>query len=288
DDVAAQVADRPHEPAAEPVHRAAPPLLGQPAGDDVAVGEAAPPQVPDQALPLAGRVAHAEAGGVVGLEAPLGQELAADRAVRGVELLHVELGGDPVRLDQPRAQPPVLAGAARAAAVLVAELDARLGREPLHRLGEGQVLDLLDEPDDVAARLAAEAEVQPARGRPVERRRLLVMERAEALEVAPARVAELEVLADHVGDGRALPHERDVLVANPACHEHGVYDRARTSGAPHRNRCAPDLPPHPRRAVRTPGRVSVRPESGFRWPDPAGGSAVKNEITLDNPGGRTM
>ncbi|GGK62788.1 hypothetical protein GCM10007964_02400 [Sphaerisporangium melleum] len=44
------------------------------------------------------------------------------------------------------------------------------------------------------------------------------MEGAQALEIAPAGVAELDVLPHDVGDRRALPHERDVLVTDPACH----------------------------------------------------------------------
>src|SRR5690606_29023172 len=104
------------------------------------------------------------------------------------------------------------------AALLVLELDAGPLRQPLDGLAEGQVLDLLDERDHVAAFGAAEAVVHPAFGRDVEGGRLLVVERAPPLEVATARVAQLDVLADHVGDGGTLAYERDVDITDPASH----------------------------------------------------------------------
>ena len=95
---------------------------------------------------------------------------------------------------------------------------------------EVEVLDVLDEPDHVAAGLAAEAVEQPARRGDVERRRLLVVERAQALEVAAAGVAQLDVLADDVVDRRLLADEGDVLVPDPPCH--GVESRSRARRRP--------------------------------------------------------
>jgi hypothetical protein len=124
-----------------------------------------------------------------------------------------------VGLGEPKALPLLTAG--HVAALLVPELDAGPLGEPFDRLGEGQVLDLADERDDVPALAAAEAVVvAPGRG-DVERGRLLLMEGAQPLEVAPARVAQLNVFADDIGDQRTLPYERDVLVADPPsppCH----------------------------------------------------------------------
>ena len=70
--------------------------------------------------------------------------------------------GDPVGLDQPRP----LRAAARPGrpALLVAQLDAELLRQPLDGLGEPEPVDLHHELDDVAARPAAEAVVDPADG----------------------------------------------------------------------------------------------------------------------------
>ena len=58
----------------------------------------------------------------------------------------------------------------------------------------------------------------PRDGRHRQRRRLLVVERADALEVAAAGVAQLDVLADHVVDRGLLAHQGDVLVADPSWH----------------------------------------------------------------------
>ena len=70
------------------------------------------------------------------------------------------------------------------ALVVVAQRDARARREPLDRVDEVEVLDLADERDRVAARLAAEAVVHAGLGVDRERRRLLGVERAEADEAA--------------------------------------------------------------------------------------------------------
>ena len=144
----------------------------------------------------------------------------------------------------------------------------------LHRLGERQVLDPLDEPDHVPAGAAAEAVEQVAGRRHRQRRRLLVVERADALEVAAAGVAQLDVLADHLGDGGPLAHRGDVLVANPAGHQLslGGWPRPPAAtvdgpGAPagHASRPPPSRsagppgppPPGPARPRRRPARQAV-------------------------------
>ena len=100
------------------------------------------------------------------VEAALAQEVApgAGLGPAGVEQQRgVELLGHPVRLDQPRALAERHAALAGAAALLVVQLQAELGREALDGLGEGEVLDLLHERDDVAALAAAEAVVAARR-----------------------------------------------------------------------------------------------------------------------------
>src|SRR5580658_2759 len=69
------------------------------------------------------------------------------------------------------------------------------------------------------ARLPGKAVEQSAGGGDVERRRLLVVERAETLERAAARALQLQVLADHLVDGGSLANRRDVLVADPPSHQ---------------------------------------------------------------------
>src|SRR5262249_21927604 len=119
-------------------------------------------------------------------------------------------------LDEPAALARLLAW--HVAALLVTELHARAGRQPLDRLGEGEVFHFLDEPDDVAAGPARETEVELFTWRHIERRRFLVMERAQSLERAAAGAAQLQVLPHHVDDGRPLADRRDVLLTNTTRH----------------------------------------------------------------------
>ncbi len=158
-------------------------------------------------------------GGAV--EAALAQEVAPGPGLgppgveeqRGVELL-----GHPVRLDQPRALAERHAALAGAATLLVAQLEAELGGEPLDGLGEGEVLDLLHERDDVAALAAAEAVVAADGRAHGEARGLLVVEGAQALERAHPGRAQGHVVAHDVLDGRALLDRRDVLGHDPTRH----------------------------------------------------------------------
>ena len=136
DDVAGQVADRPHQPAAEPVPGAAVALPGQARRDQLAVGEAPAAQVPGQVLPGLRRVADAEPLDVGELEAALGQEGAGRRGVGAAQPFGVELGGGPVRVDQPA--PLALFLARDVTALLVAELDAGPRGQPLDRLDEAR------------------------------------------------------------------------------------------------------------------------------------------------------
>src|SRR5262249_118860 len=105
-------------------------------------------------------------------------------------------------------------------ALLIGQLDAGPGGEMLDGLGEGEVVDLLHEPDDVAAIGAGEAVPQATGRGHVERRGFFVVERAQPLERATTGVAKLEVFTDHICDGRLLADHRDVLVAVRACHSH--------------------------------------------------------------------
>ena len=132
------------------------------------------------------------------------------------QLLGVELGGELVRGEQPGAGAAVALDARPAALVGQPEPDA-VG-ELLDGLDEPQLLDLHDEVDDAAALAAAEA-VAGVVGRPdVERRGLLVVERAEALHRAGPGGAQGDVLADHLVDPVPVAHLRDVGVPDPPCH----------------------------------------------------------------------
>ncbi len=196
--------------------------LGDQAADhQLLVGEALLPQVPVERVAVTGREPDPERRRGLPVEAALGEELPAGRRVGRAERVDVERGGGPVGLEQPRAQVPVATLGSRALAgsgLLVAQLHAVAVREPLDRLGEPEPVDLGEELDHVATGLAAEAVEEAARGRDVERRRLLVVERAETLHRAAAGVLEGDVVGDHLVDPGALAHERDVLVPDQPCH----------------------------------------------------------------------
>ncbi len=216
DHVPGQVPDRPDQAPAEHVHRPAPALPGQPAAEQLGVGEAAAAQVPGQRVPVGRGVPDSEPRPASLLESSRGQESARGGGFASDDPFCIEIRGRAVRVDQPPALGVLLAR--DVPALLVPQLDAGPGREPFHRLGEAQVVDPLHEPDDVAALGAGEAVPQPAGRGDVEGRRLLLVERAQPLERAAPGAAELQVLPHNLIDRGALADQRDVLVADSACH----------------------------------------------------------------------
>ena len=94
--------------------------------------------------------------------------------------------------------------------------------EYLHRLDERQVLLALEEVDDVAAHLAAEAVVEASRRGHLKTGGLLVVEWAQPFERPTTRVAQRHVVADDVLDPAALTDGGDVLFVDPPCHDPAV------------------------------------------------------------------
>lgn len=217
DDLAADVADGPHQAAAEAVDGSAAALLGEAGEQELLVGEALAAQEAGEVVPALGAVADGEVRGGGLVEAALGEELAAGVGLRVTgQLFHVPVGGDLVGLDQADPLAALVGGVV--AALLVPQGDAGLGGQALDRLGEGEVVDLHHERDGVAALLASEAVEEPLARTDLEGRRLLVVERTQALEVATARVAQLEVLGHHGVDRDRVPNRLHVLVVDPSCH----------------------------------------------------------------------
>ena len=196
-----------------------------------------------------------KSSGHLPVEAALGEELAGRRGVGRAELLDVEGRGGGVGRDQPgpltdlRA---VGAGGRPAAVVLVVQLDVGPPGQQLDRLGEGQVVDLLDEGDDVAAHSATKTMIEISRRRHLERRRLLVVERAEPLQAAAAGALELQVLADDLVD-LATARGR-VRCRRPGC------ARGRPSARRPRRGRGGRRPP--RRGVAAPARAPAPPRAG--------------------------
>ena len=189
----------------------------QAGGDGLLVGEASTAQVAGQRLAVARRETDAEhlGGGLV--EAALVEELARHDRIGATQVLGVELLSHLVGLDQAAARRPTRTGRL-VVALLAAELDAVLLPQPLDGLGEREGVDLHDEGDDVAALATSEAVEELTRRVDVERRGLLVVEGAQALQRASAGPLERDVLGHDVVDPRLLAHLGDVVLANPACH----------------------------------------------------------------------
>src|SRR5699024_10147690 len=229
DDGAGQVAYRPHQPSAEPVVAAALPLGEQPGGGQLLGGEVLLAQVPAQVVPALGGVADAEALGGGPVEPPAGEELPGGLRLRAGQLGGEVLGSHPVRVQQPLPAAGLVRGTARTAVGLVPQLHPGLGGERLHRLGEGEVVDLLHEGDDVAALAAAEAVPQAQVRAHVEGGAALVVERAQALHRSDAGAAQRHVLADDLVDLGPFPYRGDVLATNEP--GHGVESRWSACGA---------------------------------------------------------
>src|SRR6185295_16095630 len=114
---------------------------------DLVLGEALGAQVAGELLAPTRGEPDAEALRGLAVEAALAQEVPAGPCLRGVEQgVVVELLGDAVGLDQACTPPQRLAVPSPGpAALLVVQLHAELLGQALHGLGEGEVLDLLDE-----------------------------------------------------------------------------------------------------------------------------------------------
>ena len=107
---------------------------------------------------------------------------------------------------------------AASSAVFVVQREADAGGEPLDRLLEGDVVDLLQEGEDVAALAAAEAVVEADLRPHVEAGASFVVERAEALHRADAGALQRDVIADDVSDVGSGPNLIDVASSNQSSH----------------------------------------------------------------------
>ena len=173
----AGVPQREHDPRAEAVVEAAPPALAQARRLDLRLREPRPPRAQQHAVPGAGRKSHAELLQHLAPEATALEVGAGPRRLAGVpQVPAVEGGRLREQLDQPLALAPALVVAP---AGVVLQLDSVAVGELLDGVAEVEALLLLQEREDVAARLAAEAVVELLDRVDRERRRALVVERAQ-------------------------------------------------------------------------------------------------------------
>ena len=94
--------------------------------------------------------------------------------------------------------------------------------EHFNRLDEADVLDLLDERVDVAAFAAAEAVEVAMVGPDVKRRRLLVVEGAQAFQRIRAGAPQLDVVTDDLFDADPFADGGDIAIGDPAGHRHSL------------------------------------------------------------------
>src|SRR6185437_525124 len=90
--------------------------------------------------------------------------------------------------------------------------------EQFDGLDEADVLDLLHERVDVTALSATEAVELAVVGPDMKRRRLLVVERTQALERVGAGAFELHIVDDDVLDADPFADGGDIAIGDPASH----------------------------------------------------------------------
>ena len=220
---AGDIAYGPHETIAEAVvdpRTAGAPLTAQARGDEFVLGEAPGAQHVGQAVPAGGGVADPEMSGLLRTEGAPAQESAPRLRRRSGQLLAEPHLSEAIGLQEALTRAGLDAAGDRAAALLVAQLNADPPRQVLHGLGEGQAIDLLDEGDDITALAAAEAVPQAQLGADVEGGGALIVKGAQSLQRAHSPALEGDVLADDVLDLRALAHRIDVLALDES--RHGV------------------------------------------------------------------
>ncbi len=213
--------DRPQQPAVEPVHRTAAALARQARRFELLEFKTLAQQMLCQGVPARRREAAAEATGGVGVEIALGQVRAGQLRLRRfqrrrIERLRLGVGGG-----QPAATSPIALHVGGRGAGVADGVPDPVGQQ-LDGLDKADVFDLLEEGIHVAALAAAEAVEVAVVGPHVERRRLLVVERAEALHRIRAGPAQLDVVADDFLDSDSFADGGDIAIRDAAGHRPSV------------------------------------------------------------------
>ena len=196
-DAATLVGDREHDPMPEPVEALAAAVgLGQHAGrQQLGLRKALAHQRPPQRGALVGRVAEPEAPHDLPAEAaPL--QVGLRLLAAGARELGLKPGGG-----RGVGRMEALAGLGLARRRAPRCGDAGEIGQALQRLGKAQSLDRHDEVDGGPVRATAEAVIEALVLDHVERGRLLLVERAQALMLA-APAGQLDIAADDLGQGQ--------------------------------------------------------------------------------------
>jgi hypothetical protein len=200
DDATAPVAERKGDARAEAVidpPRLVDRALHEPGLEQLLLAEAAAPRGEQDAIERARRVADAEASQHRLLEAAPGEVVARLGGLLRLPEVALVVAAGPL---EQRLESRLVGAARRRARVLLGQLERHvvaLGQH-LERTGKVEALRLHRKRERVARGLAAEAVVHLLRRRDVERRRALVVERAEAVVGVGAGAAQLDARADQV------------------------------------------------------------------------------------------
>ena len=174
------VADWPHESAAETIIEAAVSASCKTCNLDFLIGKALGAQVTGERIPRTGRIADSEVTTGRFIKASLAKETTSFVGFWGRELRLVELLGNAVRVKEPLTATGFLAAKGSAARGLVTQSNPGFEGERFHGLGEGKRINFLDETDDVPTFAAAKAMPKTLGGADVERGRAFVVERAQS------------------------------------------------------------------------------------------------------------
>ena len=205
----------------EPVHRAAAALPRQARGLQLFELKTLAQQMFCQRIPARRRKPATEMTGGVGVEIPLGQILPRRLRLRGFQRRGVERQRLGIGGEQPAATAPVTLHGGRRRPGVADRVPDPVGQQ-FDGLDEADVFDLLDEGVHVAALAAAEAVKVAVVGPHVKRRRLLVVERAQALQRIRAGTPQLDVVADDVLDADSFADGGDIAIGDPAGHRLSV------------------------------------------------------------------
>ncbi len=221
--IAGRVVDRPQQPAVEPVHRSTIAVTHESGALEFVNGKALRCQGFEQLIPTGWRISTTEPGGGLVVETPIGQERAGrSRRFRG-QLRGIERRRSLVRRDQPRPTPAFHPG--RSATLDQGQSDPDPVGQPLDGFDEVELLVFGHEGEDVAAFATAEAVVRSATGTDLERGGLLVVKRAEPLEVVAAGPLECDIFADDLVDPVGVAHPLSVRIRDPSRHGWSVCPR---------------------------------------------------------------
>ena len=212
------ILNRPNQATAKLINRPAFALRGNTGVDEFLDLKPLAQQVLRQRVPTLGGVTALEIHDQLARKPTVEQEIACDLRLRRFQLLAVKLVRRLIRRQQPLARSRLHITRTRRPALVINAVP-NLVRNRLHRLREGQLLHLHQEREHIPALARGEAVVITVSRANVETRRLLVLERAQALQRVVSGRLQLHILAHDLVERCALTDSLNVTIRNSApCH----------------------------------------------------------------------